>query len=467
MLLQGFHINNQRRNQRRRKRRIILSTIIVGNVRNNHCLILVAVSLILMIGNFGHQYNIYFSSMPTATAVRIELSTSHLKDRNWSLLRLRCRYGLHIENDIVNSKRLRVRGGADYYDDSFITTTNIESKRKDDNDNRDDDIALTNRIDDNDISDQSLGKSLVSWLFGDLFLNDRSVASPSVDLTMTTNHSSSVTQSTGRGGALIKHKTTFRNRFGLPFFQQTLFDIGRVAPVATRLFRDENNVNSNNIMGMNVRDNASSSGENDDDASLGTASTATTAFIKQRVKKSVMAGVKRVSREWWVDTWADHLPDDDAIDDRQIDLSTNVTQTIHIDDDYSNVAIVHNDGMKRVIDPRIPESSKRFNTSVGNTSVLPLVDEVLTTSADALEDNVVPANETFKVPSYEKEEPKLMSSLNKTLNDTSRKTHLTESPYISSGSVSVTSLGFVFVCNPHCLFSPSFFYPYTLLVENN
>jgi hypothetical protein len=213
------------------------------------------------------------------------------------------------------------RGGADYYDDSFTITTN--DRNAVDNDGENEELVADNTLLDDSLDNTVIperGKSVLSWLFGDFFLDDRLVDTTTtaneehtsdatfvVHSTNTVAMNNTITQQTGRGGALVKYKTTYRNRFFLPQWLQSPFsslDMVRVAPFASRLFRgfdtgfnnDDDNNNSNNIH---------------DDAMSTSSHTKSTTMATKSITESVIANARSAQKVWWVDTSADHLPDDE------------------------------------------------------------------------------------------------------------------------------------------------------------
>ena len=192
-----------------------------------------------------------------------------------------------------------------------------------------------------------------------------------------------MTQTTGRGGALVKHKLTFRNRFlplwwppplssqqqhPLPLF---VSDLQRAA--SRLLFQNDNgdNDNSNDTIQSSYGSDISSSTSN-----------SITATVTQRITKSVVASANSVSSTaWWVDTWADHLPDDDDNDDDDIEIHMDETSRVdqsnvthrtlnvasdrnhqeQIDQEYYDVAIVNQERNRTVLPNKI-DSSKNHHT---------------------------------------------------------------------------------------------------------
>lgn len=131
--------------------------------------------------------------------------------------------------------------------------------------------------------------------------------------------SSTLSQSTGRGGALIKEKPTSLasasapSRVRNPLQWLGSLDIGRVAPFADRLipeddedfcaFQNNNNINDSPLDSQRAQP-----------LSLKTSAT--------KMAETVRASVKSVRRVWWINTWAqqfaDHDEDDDVVDKKYL-----------------------------------------------------------------------------------------------------------------------------------------------------
>lgn len=212
---------------------------------------------------------------------------------------------------------LILRGGGENYNDDSSSTTNI-------NDERQEEDALSKQV---DSSDPEQKKSMISWLVGSLFdLPDDSklsetapleqeaaggsvVSSP--PLSRPSASSSSLSQKTGRGGALVKEKSSMlRSRFKW----LGPLDTSRVAPSAARLLRDEDSDDGGSSFRRRVSPQTDGivSGAQQQSArttsSIGSSSSRSTT---SRITESVIASAQSVSRVWWVNTWAEQLPDDE------------------------------------------------------------------------------------------------------------------------------------------------------------
>jgi hypothetical protein len=348
---------------------------------------------------------------------------------------------------------LLLRGGADYYDDSF--DTRMDERR---NDHDDQEEVPNDKISNVTVSLKE--KSFLSWLFGDLFLNDETTTTTSDDVLEKARWKASgvhgsnnnLSQSTGRGGALVKAKTTLRSRFQ---WLQSPFETIRVAPWTARLFRDEvsSDGRSNMMIGRaiesenNVEDIPSSSSSKSPPSDSAT-------LLAKRITESVAASAKSVSKVWWVDTWVDHLPDDE--EEEAIVTSEHVQNSIP-ENETSSTANVSNidevDVSEDISGKELPEEtigdttsiSELSTTLVDNVNNLDNNDEVVTKAAIIVPD-VKPLNDTLSKESLNPSNHSVDILLRP---DAMNKSHavdsallapssnsLSDSPYISSGSVS-------------------------------
>jgi hypothetical protein len=347
-----------------------------------------------------------------------------------------------------------LRGGADYYDDSF--DTRMDERR---NNNSDDQEEVPN----DKISNVTVSlkeKSFLSWLFGDLLLNDETTTTTSDDVLEKARWKASgvhgsnnnLSQSTGRGGALVKAKTTLRSRF--PWLQSPLEAI-RVAPWTARLFRDE--VSSDGRSNMIISKAIESENSVEDMPSFSSSNSPpsdSATLLAKRITESVAASAKSVSKVWWVDTWVDHLPDDE--EEEALVTSEHVQNSIPKNETNSTAHVSNIDEVdvsEDISGKELPEEtigdtpslSELSTTLPDNVYNLDNNDEVVTKAAIIVPD-AKPLNDTL---SKEASNPSDHSVDTLLRPDAMNKSHavdsallapssnsLSDSPYISSGSVS-------------------------------
>lgn len=152
----------------------------------------------------------------------------------------------------------------------------------------------------NELTDDREKKTnLLSWIIGSFFdmtTNTKSeasveqkneeIASPS----SRTSSKSSLSQNTGRGGALVKEKSAALSSI---FQWLAPLDTMRVAPSAARLLKDEEGVDDSLMHDLPEQP-----------------ATQRSSSTTSRITNSVIASAKSIGRVWWVNTWAEMLSDE-------------------------------------------------------------------------------------------------------------------------------------------------------------